>query len=61
MKEQDKIPVSKVKRAAKLVTTGAKIGGNYVKYYAKKAVGNEDAKKNSTKTMQKTYTHRLVS
>ena len=45
MKEQDKIPVSKVKRAAKLVTTGAKIGGNYVKYYAKKAVGNEDAKK----------------
>jgi predicted unusual protein kinase regulating ubiquinone biosynthesis (AarF/ABC1/UbiB family) len=45
MKEQDKIPVSKVKRAAKLVTAGAKIGGNYVKYYAKKAVGNEDAKK----------------
>ena len=45
MKEQDKIPVSKVKRAAKLVTAGAKIGGNYVKYYVKKAVGNEDAKK----------------
>jgi len=45
MKEQDKIPVSKVKRAAKLVSAGAKIGGNYVKYYAKKAIGNEDAKK----------------
>ncbi|MBT5403253.1 MAG: AarF/ABC1/UbiB kinase family protein [Crocinitomicaceae bacterium] len=44
MKEQDKIPVSKVKRAAKLVSTGAKIGGNYVKYYAKKVVGNEHAK-----------------
>lgn len=44
MKEQDKIPVSKVKRAAKLVSTGAKIGGNYVKYYAKRAVGNEHAK-----------------
>lgn len=44
MKEQDKIPVSKVKRAAKLVSTGAKIGGNYVKYYAKKAIGNEHAK-----------------
>ena len=44
MKEQDKIPVSKVKRAAKLVSTGAKIGGNYVKYFAKKVVGNEHAK-----------------
>ncbi|MBT6029866.1 MAG: AarF/ABC1/UbiB kinase family protein [Crocinitomicaceae bacterium] len=44
MKEQEKIPVSKVKRAAKLVSTGAKIGGNYVKYYAKKVVGNEHAK-----------------
>ena len=45
MKEQDKIPTTKVKRAAKLVSTGAKIGGNYVKYYAKKAVGNENARK----------------
>lgn len=44
MKEQKKIPTSKVQRAAKLFTTGAKVGGNYVKYYAKKAVGNEHAK-----------------
>lgn len=44
MKEQDKIPTSKVKRAAKLIGTGAKIGGNYAKYYAKKAIGSEDAK-----------------
>lgn len=38
MKEQSKIPTSKVQRAAKFVGTGAKVGGNYVKYYAKKAV-----------------------
>ncbi|MBL4705357.1 MAG: AarF/ABC1/UbiB kinase family protein, partial [Flavobacteriales bacterium] len=44
MKEQDKIPTSKVKRAAKLVSAGAKVGGNYVKYYAKRAVGKENAK-----------------
>jgi predicted unusual protein kinase regulating ubiquinone biosynthesis (AarF/ABC1/UbiB family) len=36
MKEQHKIPVTKVQRAAKFVGTGAKIGGNYLKYYAKK-------------------------
>lgn len=38
MKEQSKIPTSKVQRAAKFVTTGAKVGGNYVKHYAKKMV-----------------------
>ena len=38
MKEQSRIPTSKVQRAAKFVKTGAKVGGNYVKHYAKKAV-----------------------
>lgn len=38
MKEQDKIPVTKAQRAAKFVGTGAKMGGNYLKYYAKKLV-----------------------
>lgn len=38
MKEQHKIPVSKVQRAAKFVGTGAKMGGNYLKYYAKRMV-----------------------
>ena len=38
MKEQSKIPTSKVQRAAKFVTTGAKVGGNYMKHYAKKVV-----------------------
>ncbi|MCH7401184.1 ABC1 kinase family protein [Belliella kenyensis] len=38
MKEQESIPTSKVQRAAKFITTGAKVGGNYVKHYAKKVV-----------------------
>ena len=45
MKEQNKIPTSKVKRAAKLISTGAKLGGNYVKYYAKSAVGDQQEAK----------------
>lgn len=36
--EQASIPVSKVQRATKFITTGAKVGGNYVKHYAKKMV-----------------------
>lgn len=35
---QGKIPVSKVKRAAKIIGASAKVGGNYIKYYAKKSV-----------------------
>ena len=38
LKEQDSIPVSKVQRAAKFISTGARVGGNYVKHYAKKMV-----------------------
>ncbi len=38
MKEQESIPVSKVQRAAKFISTGAKVGGNYMKHYAKKVV-----------------------
>ena len=41
MKEQNKIPTSKVKRAAKLISTGAKLGGNYAKYYAKSVIGDQ--------------------
>lgn len=36
MKEQISIPTTKVKRAGKFFTTGAKVGGNYVKHYSKK-------------------------
>lgn len=41
MKSQNSIPTSKVQRATKFVTTGVKIGGNYVKYYAKKAFNKD--------------------
>ena len=36
MKEQSSIPTGKVQRASKFLKTGAKIGGNFVKHYAKK-------------------------
>ncbi|MDO6820552.1 AarF/ABC1/UbiB kinase family protein [Zobellia sp. 1_MG-2023] len=38
MKTIDSIPTGKIERAGKLVKTGVKIGGNYVKYYSKKLV-----------------------
>ncbi|OYQ47469.1 ABC transporter [Flavobacterium cyanobacteriorum] len=41
MKKLDSIPVNKVERVAKLVTTGVKVGGNYIKYYGKKMVNPE--------------------
>lgn len=41
MKTLDKIPTGKIQRAGKLVTTGAKVGGNYLKYYAEKMVNPE--------------------
>ncbi|MBU2998058.1 AarF/ABC1/UbiB kinase family protein [Cellulophaga baltica] len=41
MKTLDKIPTGKIERAGKLVKTGVKIGGNYVKYYSKKIVNPE--------------------
>jgi len=40
-KEQKRIPVSKIQRASKFVSTGAKVGGNYVKYYTKKAFNRD--------------------
>src|SRR5690554_4625733 len=37
-KEQDSIPTSKMQRAGKFVGIGAKMGRNYLKYYAKRLV-----------------------
>jgi predicted unusual protein kinase regulating ubiquinone biosynthesis (AarF/ABC1/UbiB family) len=37
-KEQTSIPTSKVQRATKFISTGAKIGGNYLKHYGKRLV-----------------------
>jgi len=36
MKEQSNIPTSKVERAGKFVTTGLKVGTNYIKHYTRK-------------------------
>ncbi|MCG9973194.1 ABC1 kinase family protein [Christiangramia crocea] len=41
MKTIDKIPTGKIGRTRKLVQTGVKIGGNYLKYYGKKAFNKE--------------------
>ena len=44
MKTLDKIPVTKFERAGKLVQTGVKLGGNYMKYYGKKILQREVAR-----------------
>ncbi|MFD0798054.1 ABC1 kinase family protein [Maribacter chungangensis] len=44
MKTLDRIPTGKIERASKLVKTGVKIGGNYVKYYSKKLVNSDTTK-----------------
>ncbi|MBT8285038.1 MAG: AarF/ABC1/UbiB kinase family protein, partial [Flavobacteriaceae bacterium] len=44
MKTLDKIPTGKIERAGKLVKTGVKVGGNYVKYYSKKLVHGDVSK-----------------
>jgi predicted unusual protein kinase regulating ubiquinone biosynthesis (AarF/ABC1/UbiB family) len=50
MKTIDSIPTSKIKRAGKLVTTGARVGVNYIKYYGEKLVKTESqAKQNLNK------------
>ncbi len=40
-KEQTSIPITKVQRSAKFVSTGFKIGGNYIKHYSKKLFNPE--------------------
>lgn len=44
MKTIDKIPAGKIGRTGKMLQTGLKVGGNYLKYYGKKAVNAELAK-----------------
>ena len=38
LKSLDYIPTNKIARAGNLVTTGLKLGGNYLKYYGQKAL-----------------------
>jgi predicted unusual protein kinase regulating ubiquinone biosynthesis (AarF/ABC1/UbiB family) len=44
MKTIDSIPTGKISRATKLVKTGVKVGGNYLKYYGEKFVNPETTK-----------------
>ena len=46
MKTLDYIPTGKLERAGKLVSTGVKIGGNYIKYIGDKIINPEHAKEN---------------
>jgi predicted unusual protein kinase regulating ubiquinone biosynthesis (AarF/ABC1/UbiB family) len=41
VKEFDHIPTTKVQRASKFITTGAKIGTNYLKHYSKKLISGD--------------------
>ena len=45
MKTLDRIPTGKIERASKLISTGAKIGVNYLKYYGEKITKTEDEAK----------------
>nr|WP_297911501.1 AarF/ABC1/UbiB kinase family protein [uncultured Allomuricauda sp.] len=45
MKTSKTIPISKLHRTTKLVTTGAKVGVNYLKYYGDKMVHSEEEAK----------------
>ena len=47
MKSIDRIPTSKLQRASKIVTTGAKVGVNYIKYYGEKLSKSEKIAKDN--------------
>ena len=46
MKTLDHIPTGKIQRAGKLVTTGVKLGGNYIKYMGDKLIDPDNARTN---------------
>ena len=48
METIDKIPTTKIKRASKILQTGAKVGVNYLKYYGEKLAGQEENARNNT-------------
>lgn len=47
MKTLDSIPTGKIQRASKLISTGAKVGINYLKYNMEKTVGNAEIAKDN--------------
>ena len=44
LKSLDYIPTNKIARASNLFTTGIKLGGNYIRYYSKKALKVEGSR-----------------
>jgi len=44
IKEQISIPVGKVHRASRFLSTGVKVGGNYLKHYALKSINGDTGK-----------------
>jgi len=46
LKTLDRIPTGKIERASKLVSTGVKLGGNYIKYIGDKIIDPENAREN---------------
>ena len=47
METIDRIPTSKIQRATKIITTGAKVGVNYAKFYGNRLVKSEAEAKDS--------------
>ena len=47
MKSIDRIPTSKLQRASKIVSTGAKVGVNYIKYYGERLRKSEEIAKDN--------------
>ncbi|HLR37926.1 MAG TPA: AarF/UbiB family protein, partial [Chitinophagaceae bacterium] len=47
MKTLEHIPTKKFERASRLVRTGAKLGGNYLKYYGEKVFSGEEKARDS--------------
>lgn len=44
MKEQISIPVGKVQRASRFLSTGVKVGGNFLKHYARQSINGDTGK-----------------
>jgi len=53
MKSIDYIPSGKIARASKLLETGVKVGGNYLKYYGQNLIGDDKANENLQKSNAK--------
>lgn len=47
METIDRIPTSKIQRATKIISTGAKVGVNYAKFYGNKLIKSEEEAKES--------------